>query len=210
MYSWPECFAKRGCNEVISCLHHYIQRKVPRSVTHLDLFCDGYRGQNHNNAMIRYLFTLVFTGELKQINLYLPIRGHSFLPCDRVFGVIERMKRKKDTVQKYHEWEDMIKKKYSSVAVTGDMIFDHKGSSEAFFKSSITSHGQKFQVNKYKQFSFSASHKYYVKVSSAMSGFVSYSFALLKPNAIPRFPTTPVYDSLVSVKAKLDDVKSLY
>ena len=39
--------------------------------------------------------TLVFTGELKQINLYLPIRGHSFLPCDRVFGVIERMKRKK-------------------------------------------------------------------------------------------------------------------
>ena len=91
------------------------------------------------------------------------------------------------------------------------MIFDHKGSSEAFFKSSITSHGQKFQVSKYKQFSFSASHKYNVKVSSAMSGFVSYSFALLKPNAMPRFPTTPVYDSLVSVKkAKLDDVKSLY
>ena len=61
--------------------------------------------------MIRYLFTLKFTGELKQINLYLPIRGHSFLPCDRVFGVIECMKRKKDTVQNYHEWEDKIKKK---------------------------------------------------------------------------------------------------
>ena len=50
-----------------------------------------------------------------------------------------------------------------------------------------------------------------MKVSSAMSGFVSYSFALLKPNAIPRFPTTPMYDSLVSIKkAKFDDVKSLY
>jgi len=41
MYNWPECYAKRGCNEVISCLHHYIQAKVPRSVKHLDLFCDG-------------------------------------------------------------------------------------------------------------------------------------------------------------------------
>jgi len=161
--------------------------------------------------MVRYLFTLVFTDAFQHINLYLPIRGHSFLPCDRVFGVIERMKRKKDTVENYHEWEDMIKKKYTSFAVTGDMIFDHKGSSETFFKSSITSQGQKYQVSKYKHFSFSAAHKYHVKVSSAMSGFVSQSFSLLKPNAIPKLTTTPVYNSLVSVKkAKLDDVKSLY
>ena len=98
MYNWPECCAKRGCNEVISCLHHYIQANVPRSVMHLDVFCDGCRGQNLNNAMIQFLFTLVFTGAFKQINLYLPIRGHSFLSCDGVFGVIEHMKRKKDTV----------------------------------------------------------------------------------------------------------------
>ena len=91
------------------------------------------------------------------------------------------------------------------------MIFGYKGSSKAFFKSSTASYGEKYQVSKYKQFSFSATHKYYVKVLSAMSGLVSQSFSLLKANAISRFPTSPVYNSLVSVKkAKLNDVKSLY
>ena len=121
------------------------------------------------------------------------------------------MKRKKDTVHNYHEWENLIKQKFSSVSVTGDMIFDYKGSSKTFFKFSIASCGEKYQVSKCKQFSFSATHKYCVKVLSAMSGFVSQSFSLLKANAIPRFPSSPLYNSLVSIKkAKLDEVKSLY
>ena len=95
MYNWPECYTKRGCSEVISCLHHYIQGNALRSVTHLDLLCDGCCGQNHNNAMNQFLFTLVFSGAFKKISLCLPTHGHSFLPCDRVFGDIERMKRKK-------------------------------------------------------------------------------------------------------------------
>ena len=62
-----------GCNEVISCLHHYIKAKVPRVVKNLDLFCDGCRGQNHNNAMVRFLFTLVFRGDFEKITLHLPV-----------------------------------------------------------------------------------------------------------------------------------------
>ena len=73
--SWPECSAKHGCSEVISCLHHYIQANVPRPVTHLNLFCDGCREQTHNCAMIQFLFTLVFIGAYKQISLCLPVFG---------------------------------------------------------------------------------------------------------------------------------------
>ena len=120
------------------------------------------------------------------------------------------MKRKKDKVHNYHEWKNLIKQKFSSVSVTDDMIFEYKGLSKTFFKSSIASCGKKYRGSKYQQFSFFATHKYYVKVSSATSGFISHSFSLLKANAIPRFATSPVYNSLVSVKkAKLDDVKSL-
>ena len=90
-----------------------------------------------------------------------------------VFRVIERMKRKKETIHNYHEWEKLIKQKFSSVCVTGDMIFDHKGSFITFFKSSIASCGKKYQARKYKQYSFSATHKYCVKVSIAMPSFVS-------------------------------------
>ena len=97
MYTWPEPTARRGCREVISCLNHFIQTKVPHTVKHLDLFSDGCRGQNHNHTMLRYLFTLVDQNRFQSIIFHLPIRGHSFLPCDRQFAVIERMKHKKDS-----------------------------------------------------------------------------------------------------------------
>ena len=50
MYNWPECYVKRGCNEVISCLHHYIQANVPQSVTHLNFFVMG-RVENKTTIM---------------------------------------------------------------------------------------------------------------------------------------------------------------
>lgn len=36
--------------------------------------------------------------ELKQVELYFPVRGHSFLPADRVFGRVEKDLRKNTTV----------------------------------------------------------------------------------------------------------------
>ena len=211
MYTWPECFAKRGCNEVISCLHHYIKAKVPRVVKNLDLFCDGCRGQNHNNAMVRFLFTLVFRGDFEKITLHLPVRGHSFLSCDRHFGVIQRMKRKKDTVQHYKEWEELIQRKFECVEVKGNMISDYKRSFEEHFKKSVSANKEKFLVSKYKKFIFSATHKHIVKVSSSMSGLTESAFSLLKANERPDFPCNPVYSSLIPVKkAKLADVRSLF
>ena len=114
MYTWPESTARRVCREVISCIHHFIQTKIPATVKHLDVFSDGSREQNHNNTMIRFLFTLAHCNLFASIDFHLPIRGHSFLPCDREFGVIEKMKRKKDTVEVYFEWREMIATKFDS------------------------------------------------------------------------------------------------
>ena len=115
MYTWPESTARRGCREVASCFHHFIQTKVPATVKHLDVFSDGCRGQHHNNTMIRFLFTLVHSYRFESIDFHLPIRRHSLLPCDREFGVIERMKRQKDTVKVYSEWREMIATKLMSL-----------------------------------------------------------------------------------------------
>ena len=136
MYTWPEPTARRGCREVISCLNHFIQTKVPHTVKHLDLFSDGCRGQNHNHTMLRYLFTLVDQNRFQSIIFHLPIRGHSFLPCDRQFAVIERMKRKKDTAEMYTDWHAMINAKYMTVEVTGHMIHDNKGHFDKLQKNS--------------------------------------------------------------------------
>ena len=210
MYTWPEATARRGCREVISCLHHFINTKVPLNVKHLHLFSDGCRGQNYNHTMIRYLFTLVFLNRFQTINFHLPIRGHSFLPCDREFAVIERMKRKKDTVEMFSEWQAMIATKFATVSVTGHMIQDYKGHFDTLFKKTVTKRKEKFKISEYKRFRFTSSDRLCVFVSRLMSGIIESSFPLLKANAVPTLPTAPYYTSMVPVKkAKLDDVKSL-
>lgn len=57
-------------------------------------FSDGCFGQNRNHAMVRMLSCLVTTKMFKDIKQYFPIRGHSFLPCDRDFAVLKRKLRR--------------------------------------------------------------------------------------------------------------------
>ena len=91
MYCWPEVVAKRGSDEVISCLDHFLSQ-VPASVTTLSLHSDGHPGQNKNSNVMHYLFTLVSTGRFSKITHIFPVRGHSFLPNDRDFGRTEMKK----------------------------------------------------------------------------------------------------------------------
>ena len=42
----------------------------------------------------------------------LPIRGHSFLPCDRDFAVIEKDQRKIESVEVYFGWDEMIAEQF--------------------------------------------------------------------------------------------------
>ena len=119
MYTWPETQAKRGVNEVVSCLSLYIRNSIPETVRTLYVFTDGCRGQNHNHTMLNYLQTLVFNGRFDKVVHRLPVRGHSFLPCDREFGVIEKLQRKREVVEIYSEWEDMIREKFDVTSMTG-------------------------------------------------------------------------------------------
>ena len=55
MYTWPETQAKRGVNEVVSCLSHYMHSSVPYNVRTLYVFIYGCRRQNQNHTMVNYL-----------------------------------------------------------------------------------------------------------------------------------------------------------
>ena len=107
MYCWPESTAKRGSNEVISCLHHFLSA-LPRSVTNLYLYSDGCSGQNKNANVMQYLFTLVSMGRFRCIQHSFPVTGHSFLPNDRDFGCTELWKRKNERVYTPKQWMDII------------------------------------------------------------------------------------------------------
>ena len=76
MYCWPEVLARRGSDEVISCLNHFLS-DIPATVDTLHLYSDGCPGQNKNSNVMSYLFTLVFTGRFSTFSHF---EGTVFYP----------------------------------------------------------------------------------------------------------------------------------
>lgn len=95
-YVHHEEIARKSSNEVCSWLHDYITKAKIRNPAYenLIIFSDGCVGQNKNHCLLRYLMNLTDNAVFCNINHYYPIRGHSFLPCDRNFGCIKRVLKK--------------------------------------------------------------------------------------------------------------------
>ena len=96
LYCWPETTVHRGSNEVASVPFHYLKKL--KDIDTVYLFSDSCGGQNKNTNIIHFLYLLVKQGNFKRIQHVFPVRGHSFLPCDRDFGLIEQKKRRVDRI----------------------------------------------------------------------------------------------------------------
>ncbi|XP_050315421.1 uncharacterized protein LOC126749795 isoform X1 [Anthonomus grandis grandis] len=92
-YIYHEGIAFKGPNELCSFILDYIHKEINENVTELHLFCDNCPGQNKNLCMVKMCMALKSTGRFDKISQYFPIRGHSFLPCDRAFGTIKRKRQ---------------------------------------------------------------------------------------------------------------------
>lgn len=95
VYMYDELTAKKECNEVVSFLHHYLTNFLSKKVTTLYLFSDNCFAQNKNQTIVQYTFMNTSNTNIQLILHQFPEPGHSFLPCDRCFGIIEKEKRKK-------------------------------------------------------------------------------------------------------------------
>lgn len=112
-FTWTENQSERGSNEIASAVHHYLDNVLPQiedyeQIKHLILTSDGCGGQNKNNIVLGMLQNWFFStsSNIETITLLFPVRGHSFLPCDRLFGRIQHDLKKMDTIilpTAYHE-----------------------------------------------------------------------------------------------------------
>lgn len=109
-YTWLEHQAGRGCTEVGSALYDFFnQMEFPENVTDLRLFSDGCAGQNKNNHIIHMLMIWLnrkAPPRMKTITMFFPVRGHSYMPADRVFGRVEKLLRAHTEIkspEKYRE-----------------------------------------------------------------------------------------------------------
>ena len=107
MQVWSEDVAGRGSDEIASCLLSYFEQ-LTTDACHLIAYSDSCGGQNKNFGMVSLWTYLVQTGRFDTIDHKFPVSGHSFLPSDRDFGVIEQRKRKASHVYIPEEWVDLI------------------------------------------------------------------------------------------------------
>lgn len=92
MNTWHEGFSGRGANEIASCLLHLLNSGITHK-KNLVIWCDNCGGQNKNKFILFVLVFLVANGLFDSIEQRFLVSGHSFMPCDRDFGLIEKRKR---------------------------------------------------------------------------------------------------------------------
>ncbi|XP_050294218.1 uncharacterized protein LOC126734570 [Anthonomus grandis grandis] len=95
-YLWPEIDTQKNANTIASAVRHTLNTKIFKpSVTKINLFADGCGGQNTTMmTMLAYWLLKESPENIKNIELTFPIVGHSFIPPDRVFGLIEKVIKK--------------------------------------------------------------------------------------------------------------------
>lgn len=133
MFMYSEHFARKGPNETTSCLLNYFDSLSP-TIRKVCLFCDNCAAQNKNRYLWTVLQSLVESGRFDSIVIHYPVPGHSRLPCDRDFGLIEKQRRKMDRVLLPSEWVSMVRSvarnnpfevRYVAHALTDDLHNDN-------------------------------------------------------------------------------------
>lgn len=90
-YCYDQTIAKKGSDEVVSMMHHFIFNILSSDVRHLALFCDSCAGQNKNFTMFRYLHYVVHKcHRLDSVTVTFPERGHSYMECDRNMALLPK------------------------------------------------------------------------------------------------------------------------
>ncbi|GFO13933.1 hypothetical protein PoB_004043800 [Plakobranchus ocellatus] len=81
------------------------------NASNLIAWSDSCGGQNKNENIISFWYYLVHVKQMfKSIEHKFPIPGHTFLPCDRDFAVIEKKKRKTPAVYNPEGWYSLVEK----------------------------------------------------------------------------------------------------
>ena len=143
LYVYHEGVGKKGPNEVCLFLYDYIKSAAPE-IEELHLYSDNCGGQNKNHALSRFLLALTDSKRFKKIEHYFPVRGHSYLPCDRDFSLIKRSLRSHDRIYGIDEVTEIIKTscrlgKFEVKVVQSSEILNFKSWWPHFYKKTCTS-----------------------------------------------------------------------
>ncbi|XP_060806098.1 uncharacterized protein LOC132902987 [Amyelois transitella] len=170
-YMWDKRTAKRGPNEVASCLYDFMSKLTSKGVTEIYLWSDIAGGQNRNRIVF-YMFLLAASKQNVKICHRFMEKGHTQNEGDSVHALIERSAKGKE-IYSTDEWYSLVRwakvngKPYNVIEVKQDMILDFKKSIAAKIWAKNVCN-QKVTWNKIKE----------IMASPDNEGILSYKYSL--------------------------------
>lgn len=106
-YTYHEEIGGKGSNEVASFFFHFINNFLNDGVSEIRIFCDSCGGQNKNYNIFRFIHYIVMNNihGLSKISMTFPVRGHSYLECDKNVGLLNLKTRMEIPV----DYENLIR-----------------------------------------------------------------------------------------------------
>lgn len=224
IYVYHEGEGRKSPDEVCSFLFDFL-KNVPDNITELRIFSDNCPGQNKNQSLTRFMLFLTDSKRFQKIQSFFPVRGHSYLPCDRDFGLIKKVIRRMDRIFSIHEITELIIKsgkvgKFLVTQAQASNILDFKQWWPVFYKKTTISEETKrkprkervsFAISKFYHFVFSSECKGYIKAYTTINGLNCATFYF---SAQPGQVTPPEKEAYpigkVPIKEnKLQDIKKL-
>lgn len=109
MYIWHEAIASEGPAEITSCLIHHMNHFIPNECRNLILYSDSCGAQNRNIKTAAMLSHYLEKSEhLVSITQHFYRTGHSYNVCDCKFAIIEKKRKKVDTIYVPSQWKSLI------------------------------------------------------------------------------------------------------
>jgi hypothetical protein len=102
--------ARKGANEVCSCLYDNMKQNVPACVCDRNCiyFQMGMWGKIKNHTMICLCMAEVDTSMFDNVQQFFPVHRQSYNTCDRNFGLVKRVLRRVDHVYSVKEYVGFI------------------------------------------------------------------------------------------------------
>lgn len=221
-YAYSEFDGHKGPNEVCTFLFDYFKKYVEDGVTTLLLFADNCGGQNKNHTLLRFVMALVELNWFEEVTINFPIRGHSYMPCDRDFGLIKRKMKPKERIYTLEQYESIIKSsskvpdKFRLEKVEAKNIIDFKGWWGDFYKKQCVSKKssvpkEKFLISKYCYFNVNKTACGEVTCKTFINGTAEQKFVLRKnPKSQMLLPDKKAYkNKLPILSSKMEDIKKI-
>ncbi|CAG9792679.1 unnamed protein product [Diatraea saccharalis] len=145
-YCCTENQFNKDSNLVASAVYHRLTHIDKTGIRNIRLVADGCGGQNKNCIVLGACSKWLLENQnISSIELVFPVTGHSYMPADRQFGIIEKKIRKMDTIVHPDEITDVISETSTIIKLGSDCpVKDWRSSVKSVVKDT-TSWPMKFK-----------------------------------------------------------------